>query len=269
MGANSKISWTHHTFNAWWGCAKISAGCANCYAEGVARRFGHDVWGKDAPRRFFGWDHWQEPFRWNEAAKKAGERHRVFCGSMCDVFEDRLELYRPRNRLFEMIESTPYLDWLLLTKRPENIPQLIGDAGQLPENVWMGATVEGFGCVKRIDALLEIPVKVRFLSLEPLLSPLYLDRWLDKGINWVIVGGESGPKARQMRRRWVVDIRDQCLGAGVPFYFKQWGASGEDGKRRSVKANGCLLGGREWKEFPCATTLGEHAARSLGVEESS
>ena len=150
---DSKIEWCHHTFNPWWGCVKISPGCAHCYADSFATRTGHDVGGPDAPRRFFGDKHWQEPLKWNEEAKAAGEPQRVFCASMADVFEDRPDLDDARFRLMELIDVTPWLRWLLLTKRPQNITPLMKRItnGNFPEafnfrdhmpNVWIGTTVE-------------------------------------------------------------------------------------------------------------------------------
>ncbi|HEY2512934.1 MAG TPA: DUF5131 family protein, partial [Polyangiaceae bacterium] len=118
MVANSKIQWTDHTFNPWWGCQRVSPGCEHCYAEAFAKRTGHGVWGPTAQRRFFGEAHWKEPLKWNEAAKRSGQRARVFCASMADVFEDRWELEPHRARLAGLIRVTPHLDWLLLTKRP-------------------------------------------------------------------------------------------------------------------------------------------------------
>src|SRR5689334_16021242 len=132
MGAKTKIGWTHHTFNAWWGCHKVSPACKHCYAESFSKRTGHAVWGANAPRRFFGDAHWREPLKWNAAAEKAGERRRVFCGSMMDVFEwhdepTNEQMNAARARLWELIESTPWLDWLLLTKRPENASSVLPD----------------------------------------------------------------------------------------------------------------------------------------------
>lgn len=241
MGENSKIEWTHHTFNPWWGCVKVSPGCANCYAESFAKRTGHDVWKEDGERRLFGDKHWAEPVKWNAEAKAAGVRCRVFCASMADVFEDHLSLDEPRERLLALIDDTPHLDWLLLTKRPENIIPLMDRAMRgnfdpqrtfarhLP-NVWLGTTVENQAMAnKRIPKLLEVAAKVRFLSCEPLLSHVDLTRpvgvgyRIPDGIHWVICGGESGPRARPMHPEWACSLRDQCASADVPFFFKQWG----------------------------------------------
>ena len=121
MGKDSRIEWTHHTFNPWWGCVKVSPAYKHCYAEGWAKRVGLDVWGARAPRRFFSDAHWREPLKWNRGAETAGERRRVFCASMADVFEARDDLNPWRERLWQLIEATPFLDWLLLTKRPEHV----------------------------------------------------------------------------------------------------------------------------------------------------
>lgn len=267
MGAATKIEWTAtvrpdgtvspgYTFNPWWGCVKVSPGCANCYAEAFDRRTHGTAkhtdargvvrephWGKDAPRRFFGDKHWRQPLAWNRAAELAGERRRVFCASMADVFEDRPDLVEPRARLFSLIDATPSLDWLLLTKRPENIGRLATpwcvENGAL-HNVWLGTTVENQEQADlRIPHLLRVPAAVRFLSVEPLLGPVDLTPWLDEEgydpdatpdvvpltpIDWVIVGGESGPGARPMHPEWARSLRDQCRDAGVPFFFKQEGA---------------------------------------------
>src|SRR5579862_1495352 len=142
MGRNSSIEWTHHTFNPWWGCAKVSPGCENCYAETWARRVGQDLWGVKNDRRFFTDKHWDEPLRWNEEAESDGERKRVFCASMADVFEDRADLKPWRERLWTLIEKTASLDWLLLTKRPQNISGFVPWKDRWPQNIWLGTTVE-------------------------------------------------------------------------------------------------------------------------------
>lgn len=246
---DSKIEWTDHTFNPWWGCVRVSPACQHCYAETFAKRTGHHVWGVDAPRRFFGAKHWQEPAKWNREAAEAGERKRVFCASMADVFEDRPELEDPRGYLFGIIEGTPMLDWLLLTKRPENIERMLpSDWLTHPKaNVWLGTTVEDGPRQERIDSLRRVPAVVRFLSCEPLLASIAPNL---HGISWVICGGESGPGARPMRSNWPRTLRDHCVANGVAFHFKQWGDHDEHGHRVGKKAAGRLLDGREWNELP-------------------
>jgi protein gp37 len=191
MGEKTKIPWCHHTFNPWWGCTKVSPGCEHCYAERLAVRYGFQLWGTDAPRRTFSEKHWREPLKWNADAEKAGERRRVFCGSMCDLFENRAELDGILANVLRLIHRTPQLDWLLLTKRPELFEARMsaaaffgGENGELAKrwaggaaipNVWMLTTVESQEVAgPRIEALLKIPAKVHGISLEPLLGPVKL-----------------------------------------------------------------------------------------------
>lgn len=269
MAKNSKIEWTHHTFNPWWGCTRISPACDHCYAETWARRTGNDIWGKDAERRFFGDSHWREPLRWNLEAATEGIRRRVFCASMADVFEKRTDLEPYRQRLWTLIGDTPWLDWLLLTKRPDQALRMVPWEGTWPKNVWLGTTVEDeIRAGKRLPHLVRARAAVRFVSCEPLLGPVDLSDYLGRGencINWVIAGGESGGNSRPMDPVWLQSLRDQCKRAKVPFHFKQWGnwrpvAEGR-GKRHlpvttgfvervSKKAAGRLLDGRTWDEFP-------------------
>lgn len=275
MGESTKIEWTHHTFNPWRGCTKVSDGCKHCYAETMSHRNPAVLgeWGPKGKRVIAAEAYWKQPLRWNKQAAEAGERRRVFCLSLGDVFEDRPELIEPRARLFTMILQAPHLDWLLLTKRPENWRSVVeaasdylfdhGDrnvCGRLVDwwkhgialpNVWIGTSVENQATAnERIPELLAIPATVRFLSCEPLLGPVDLDQWTvlpvgssggehhmpwlrqpddpedgppSGGIDWVIVGGESGPNARPMHPDWARSLRDQCNAAGVPFFFKQWG----------------------------------------------
>ena len=230
MGKNSSIEWTHHTFNPWWGCTKVSPGCENCYAETWARRVGADIWGAKASRRFFTKHHWTEPMKWNADAREEGTRKRVFCASMADVFEARKDLDSWRAQLWILIGCTPWLDWLLLTKRPENVEEYVPWTTTWPANVWLGTSVEDQQRAdERIPILLKHPVKFRFLSCEPLLGLVDLTPWTERlpkdlhKIDWLIAGGESGPNARAMLPSWARQLRDQCQSAGIPFHFKQWG----------------------------------------------
>ena len=298
MGEDSGIEWTHHTFNPWLGCVKVSPACTNCYAEknravaAAEARVGKTLWGPDAERVRTSENYWRQPHRWNREALAAGERRRVFCASLADVFEDRRSLDRHRSDLWELIEETPGLDWLLLTKRPDRVLALVPDSwrGAFPGNVWIGTTVEDQARAdERIPHLLAIPARVRFLSCEPLLGPVSVktltgctrptgeDTCFPAGISWVIVGGESGHGARAMRPAWARSLRDECLAAGVPFFFKQWGewapvvgpaallatdlihlkADGTvAGYARHVgkKAAGRELDGRTWDELPWASS---------------
>ncbi len=268
MGKDSGIEWTHHTFNPWWGCQRVSPGCEHCYAEALAKRTGRARWGAGVPRVPASEKMWGEPLRWNAAARTAGERHRVFCASMADVFEDLPELAPHRARLFELVAKTPNLDWLLLTKRPENAGRLWSQAQYdafngadslgptWAPNVWIGTTVEDQRrAEERIPHLLRIPAAVRFLSCEPLLGPVDLDKVVLTEprvgrIDWVICGGESGGGARRMSAEWARSLRDQCESDGVPFFFKQWGEHGASGFREGKGVAGRVLDGQTHDEFP-------------------
>jgi len=228
MAKHSHIEWTNHTFNPWWGCHKVSPACDNCYAEVWARRVGKLLWGQDAPRRFFGDAHWREPIRWNHEATATGIRARVFCASMADVFEPRTILNHERARLWKLIDATPNLDWLLLTKRPQHVLAMTPWGHDWPPNVWIGTSIENQKLAElRLPYLLSVPAAVRFLSCEPLLGPLDSRSWFNrrsyKPIDWVIVGGESGSHSRPMHPGWATALLNFSLHAQVPFHFKQWG----------------------------------------------
>lgn len=257
MAQDSDIEWCDHTFNGWWGCVKVSEACKRCYASRVAVRFGYNVWGARSARRHASAKAWREPLRWDAAARAAGRRERVFCLSMGDVFEDRRDLDAPREKLWELIKATRNLDWLLLTKRPENIAKLVPWHGDTwPPNVWLGVTAETQQRAdERIPLLLQYPATVRFVSAEPLLEAISLKPYLsgDRRVDWVITGGESGAGARPSDPDWFRQLRDECIEHRVPFFFKQWGnhAPGQLGglvRLRSKKDAGRLLDGREWNE---------------------
>ncbi|NML67628.1 phage Gp37/Gp68 family protein [Hymenobacter sp. RP-2-7] len=339
---NTKIEWATHTFNCWEGCAKVSPGCKNCYAN-TQHQLHHSslksqqgtCWGVNAPRLGKSEENWKKPLKWNQQAQAVGVRARVFCASMADVFEPQshlsaayagqtaevpcgngrtrtvrfVNLQTERLRLLRLILATPHLDWLLLTKRPEYIRPILQGLitslalvnglngqpldewpaadrdlarwlmtwlqGTPPANVWLGTSVENQEQADtRIVALAGVPATVRFLSCEPLLEAVDLTRWANIfRIDWVIVGGESGPGARAVHPLWVESLRDQCQKAGVAFFFKQWGEyehfcmtlatepTGEptkffvfpDGyamRRVGKHAAGRLLDGRTWDELP-------------------
>lgn len=261
MGKDSAIEWTHHTFNPWWGCTKVSPGCANCYAESFDKRLGGKHWGPGSERKMFGDKHWDAPLKWNADAAKRGVRERVFCASMADVFEDREDLLEPRARLWTLVAKTPHLDWLLLTKRPEKAEALwLGahiDAFDGAEslgltwrpNVWVGATMENQEQADiRAPLLSMVPARIVFVSMEPLLGPIEINP--RHRLDWVIVGGESGAGARRMNPEWARSVRDQCKELGIPFHFKQWGQHDELGVRVGKTAAGRVLDGRTWDEFP-------------------
>lgn len=259
MVENTNIEWTDHTFNPWVGCTKVSPACDHCYAESWAKRAGTpELW--QGHRRQT--KTWGDPIKWNRRAGENGIRERVFCASLADVFDNQVpELWR--NDLWNLIDRTTNLDWLLLTKRPQNIERMLPNGwGVGWPNVWLGTTVENQQeAARRIPYLLDVPARIRFLSCEPLLEPLDLStidisndteiaplgwRWLDrlnKGepeaarIDWIIAGGESGPGSRPMHPGWAAGLRDQCNAAGVPFFFKQWGdwAPGECAKHPATR----------------------------------
>ncbi|MCJ2015230.1 phage Gp37/Gp68 family protein [Methylobacterium sp. J-076] len=276
MAKNSKIEWTHHTFNPWVGCTRISPACDHCYAEGWAKRTGQShLWAGE--RRRTSVSNWQQPVKWDRAAAAAGERHRVFCASLADVFDNQVPA-RWRDDLWHRISQTPNLDWMLLTKRPQNIAKMlptpeIGAAawGAGWPNVWLGTTIEDRERLRNLDHLRTVPAAIRFLSIEPLLEGLgAIDL---TGIHLVIVGGESGPGARPMYPAWVRSIREQCAIQGVAFFFKQWGewAPGVLRTDWSVVANdGQLLVDDPRLDLQQISRVGKKAAGRLldGVEHN-
>ena len=307
MSENTKIEWADHTFNPWEGCQKVGPGCDHCYAEKRNARFAGGTainWGPGAPRRRTSAANWKKPIAWNAAAAEFvaahGRRQRVFCASLADVFDNAID---PAWRvdLLELIAKTPHLDWLLLTKRIGNAHAMLDAAlevmshgltkwAEVPwPNVWIGATIVNQEEADRdIPKLLAVPTARRFLSMEPLLGPVdfcqssatwsaagympWRNRPILGGIDWVIVGGESGAGARPMSPDWARGVRDQCAAAGVPFLYKQWGewlpmlgqtegvivrekATTADGwvmGRAGKKAAGRLLDGMQHEGFPVA-----------------
>lgn len=263
MAENSGIEWTHHTFNPWWGCTKISPACDNCYAADLAKRYGKNVWG-NVPRMRTGEKNWNLPRRWNRLAENQGIRYRVFCASMADVFDNQVP-DEWRRDLWDLIRDTPHLDWLLLTKRPQNISRMLpsGFEGHWDEwgngwpNVWLGTTVENQQAADRnILPLLNVPAAVRFLSCEPILGAIDLmnlnvdlrhiggpTNWDALSgparIDWVIAGGESGSHYRDADIEWFRSLRDQCAGSDVPFLFKQWSGASQ----KIIKEKGRMLDG--------------------------
>ena len=244
---NSKIQWTDHTVNFWWGCAKVSPACANCYALSIARVYGQNrtSWGVGAKRWFRVEKASEELRRLDRSAQRRGVRERVFVNSMSDTFEDHTSLPQIRQRLFGELETLSNLDALLLTKRPENILRMVPTSWpkQWPSHVWAGTTVENQTCAaERIPILATVPAAVRFLSCEPLLELLDLKPYLGS-LQWIIAGGESGPSPRPADTDWIRRIRDDCVRAGVAFHFKQWGG-------RKPHETGRVLDGRTWDQFP-------------------
>jgi len=247
MAENSNISWCDHTFNPWVGCTKIAAGCDNCYAAETNARFVKvgDIgnWGPKNANRQTVDSNWSKVRKWNRDAESASKRLKVFCGSMMD-WTDKDAPVGALDALWQLIRETPNLDWLLLTKRATLIKhRLPSDWGEGYENVWLGVTVEnkehGF---PRLEALREIPAKIKFVSAEPLLEnivPVNLT-----GIDWVIVGGESGPNARPMKEWWALNLIHDCkILYDIPVWFKQMGGKGKD-------KGGDLISGEVIKNFP-------------------
>lgn len=226
----------------------MSPGCQHCYAESFAKRTGNDVWGKNSDRRRFGDKHWDEPVRWDADAAKAGRPALTFCASMADVFEDRDDHLDDRGRLFGLIETTPHLIWQLLTKRPENVLSMVPPRWrfeQWPGNAWIGTTVEDQERAdERIPELLAVPAPVRFLSCEPLLGPIDLGPLpAIQGVDWLIIGGESGGGHRTLNLDDARLLRDQAETHGIPWFFKQVGG-------QFAHSGGDRLDGVRHKAFP-------------------
>lgn len=246
MATVSKIEWTEQTWNPVTGCTKVSPGCKNCYAETMARR----LKAMGAAGYEYGFRLTLQPAR----LKQPLERRRPtiwFVNSMSDLFhKDIPDAYI--DRVFDAIRSTPQHTYQILTKRSERL-RLYFSRRAVPQNVWLGVSVENRKHGKpRIDDLRNVQAGIRFLSIEPLLENLG-DVNLTN-IHWVIVGGESGPKARPMKPEWARSIQQQCEEAGVAYFFKQWGTWGADGRKRNKHANGRQLDGRTWEQYPLATT---------------
>lgn len=248
MSENSNIEWCDHTWSPWEGCQKVGPGCDHCYAEARNSRFGGGTavnWGAGAPRRRTAPDSWRMPLRWDRKARELGQRFRIF-PSLCDPFDNAVDPAWRRD-LFELIARTPNLDWLLLTKRIGNARDMLNEVvDELSHGlntwdelawptVWLGATIVNQAEADRdISKLLAVPARVRFLSMEPLLGPVSFDgmfasaNWRDctnalEELDWLIAGGESGRGARPIHPDWARHLRDQCVAADVPFFFKQWG----------------------------------------------
>jgi protein gp37 len=224
----SEIEWTDSTWNPVTGCTKISAGCANCYAEALTKRFKH--WGDFSNIKIHS-DRLSIPTRWQKPRK-------VFVNSMSDLFHDRVPTAFIKS-VFKVMNETPRHTFQVLTKRPDRAIELASELNWTP-NIWMGVSVENQAFVHRVDKLRQLPVATRFLSCEPLLGLLNLDL---NGIHWVIAGGESGPQHRHCDQEWVRSIRDQCIKSETAFFFKQWGG-------HTPKAKGRLLDGMGWSQFP-------------------
>lgn len=237
----SKIEWTEATWNPSTGCNKVSAGCKNCYAETMSKRL--QAMGTPGYENGFTFTIMPERL---EIPLRTRKPTKYFVNSMSDLFHENMP-FEFLDRVFDIIKRTPQHTYQILTKREDRLIDYFKDS-KVPDNVWMGVSVENQKTKNRIDVLREINAKIRFLSLEPLLEDL---GELNLGqIHWVIVGGESGHKARPMKQSWAVSIQEQCDQQGAEFFFKQWGTWGQDGVKRSKKANGRLLLGKEWNGEP-------------------
>lgn len=270
MAEKTGIAWTDSTFNPWIGCTKVGPGCDHCYAEALMDKRWHRVhWGSGQKRQRTSAANWRQPMLWereHEAfALMHGRRRRVFCASLADVFDNEVPAAW-RVDLLRLIEQTPNLDWLLLTKRIGNVTRLLCEAaemahergvtatahwitawvdGEPPPHVWLGATmVDQTEYDRDMRKLLAVNANVRFASIEPMLGPIRGGLDLH-GLDWVIVGGESGHGARPIQREWIEGLRRECGTAGVAFFFKQWGGT-------TPTAGGCAIDGREYKAWPIA-----------------
>lgn len=246
MTTTTKIEWTEQTWNPTTGCTKISPGCKHCYAETMAKR----LRAMGARGYENGFNLTLMPERLDEPLNRR-KPTMYFVNSMSDVFHQRVP-FSYVDQIFETIEKTPQHTYQVLTKRAERMADYFSGR-HVPPNAWLGVSVENrrYG-LPRIDHLRRINAMVRFLSVEPLLEdlgPIDLT-----GIHWVIVGGESGPKARPMKLEWLQEVSRQCRVARVAFFFKQWGVWGADGERRSKRSNGRVFEGRTWDEMPAQVT---------------
>lgn len=242
MTSQSSIEWTEHTWNPVTGCTKISPGCKYCYAEDMARRL-----------KAMGTPGYEKGFRvalHPERLKQPLQRQKptmYFVNSMSDLFHEKVP-FEFIDAVFSVIEKTPWHTYQILTKRADRLVEYCARIN-VPLNAWIGVSVENkeYG-LPRIDLLRQVEANVRFLSIEPLLEDLGIFNLSE--IHWVIVGGESGNRARPLQPNWVDSIQKQCKRAKVAFFFKQWGTWGADGQKRSKKANGRDLKGRTWNEMP-------------------
>lgn len=293
MGERSGINWTNHTFSPWIGCSKVSPGCQNCYAErDWDKRYKRVSWGPMGTRSVVAGSSWRNPLRWDKKQAQIEDanpearlnRPRVFCSPLADIFEDwkgpmlsnkgvslndewlplrrgrRLTMDHVRLRLFTLIANTPHMNWLFLTKRPENIRRMMASTIGAGSNIWLGTSVENQETADtRIPELMKCRdlSPVLFVSCEPLIDRV--DFRLVPGMNrvdrsgvvdWVIAGGESGPNPRASDPNWFRSLRDQCKACGVPFFFKQWGEIDEHGVNVGKENAGRLLDGVIHHEFP-------------------
>jgi protein gp37 len=247
MGAVTKIAWCHHTFNPWWGCTQVSPLCDRCYAMMLDTRWFKRVhWGPRAPRRYFGDAYWREPLKWDCLASADRRRRRVFCASMADVFDNEVAP-AVRDRLWRLIRRTRNLDWLLLTKRIGNAPEMLpNDWGGGYPNVWLVTSVDQADLERDVPKLLTIPAVVHGVSIEPQLAPVRLGRFAPL-LQWVINGGESGAGSRPFHLEWARALVAECRSAGIPIFVQRLGSKPYEGATR-LRLND--YAGGDWSEWP-------------------
>ena len=237
----TKIEWTDKTWNPITGCSKVSAGCMNCYAETMSFRL--KAMGTDKYKNGFNLTLHEnclsEPLKWKKP-------HTIFVCSMSDLFHEHVPS-QFIDRVVDVIKQTPQHNYQILTKRSTRMNEYFEERG-IPQNIWVGVTVDISDSKERIDSIRNLKAPIKFLSCEPLLEDLgKLDL---TGIDWVIVGGESGSRARPMKEEWVLSIKEQAERQGSAFFFKQWGTWGRDGIKRNKKANGKLINGKVYQAMP-------------------
>lgn len=239
--ATSKIEWTEETWNPSTGCNKVSSGCKNCYAETMARR----LKAIGTPGYENGFEFKIMPNRLNQPLLKK-KPTKYFVNSMSDLFHEKMPTSF-LDKIFDVIKKTPQHTYQILTKREERMVNYFGN-NHIPKNVWMGVSVEDKKSIYRIDYLRKVNASIRFVSAEPLLEDV--GQLNLKDIHWVIVGGESGHKARPMKKEWALNIKEQCELQSSTFFFKQWGTWGADGIKRSKKSNGIEIDGKTYQDLP-------------------
>lgn len=244
-GNATKIEWTDKSWNTCTGCKPISPGCSNCYARTFAERFRgvpnhHLSRGFDFELKAY---RLGDPLNWRKPCM-------VFVGSMTDLFYEKV----PDDhiaKVFETMTLASHHTFQILTKRADRLVEWVNKyLDEVPENIWVGTSVENQDYVSRIEKLITVPAKIRFVSFEPLLSEVVVPDHLMEQIQWAIVGGETGHRARRMEEAWAISLRDQCKRNGVPFFFKSMGMFNNEGQRVGKKRAGKLLDGQEWLEYP-------------------
>jgi protein gp37 len=289
MAKKTGIAWTDSSFNGWVGCTKVGPGCDLCYAEATNIRFAKGAnWGAGAPRKLSSDGYWNLPLHWNKAALKSGKRHLVFCASLADVFDNEVP-QEWRDRLWAVMKATPALTWQIVTKRIGNAKKMLpADWGDGYPNVWLLATVVNQEELNRdLPKLLTTPATIHGLSVEPLLAPIDLAKaadinpetahlWLDTdrvyGLDWVIVGGESGRRARPFQQKWALDIMRDCEALGIAFFFKQAGSNCVDatytGKGDVKEEWPAYFQNQQWPSSLRSNDRAAQVSNSLGAEHA-